>query len=299
MEIMGQFFEVLIDKRLKYLFNNELLEGGDPLGTIHFVNEKFEPNHINPITRKPYDANWILLELTDDNSYYMFNGGCNFVFRLAISKKCDDWQYRVFDFIEYELSYGKHIIISISKNDYEEAKQIYENHSFNDDFLRDYEKHILVHSTTLYGFKSILKDNALKSWNILKKEGKITEPKPIGVLLGDHDEYSDYIMFTHGGVTGEIIINSKQHGRIIMNENEEYVAGARLYLDAELIAKDGLLVRDGAHIKVKNNLPLEKYLIWYATIDNIDMQRLKITPSNFSMMSDKQFERLYSIKLEQ
>lgn len=268
------------------------------MGTIHFVNEKFVPNQINPITREPYDTNWIFLELTDDSSFYMFSGGNDFVFRLAISKKCADWQYRVFDFIEYELSYGKNVILSISKNDYEEAKRIYEDHSFKDDFLRDYEKRILVHSTTLSGFKSILQDRALKSWNILKKEGKTNEPEPIGKFLGDHDEYSDYIMFTHGGVTGEIIVNSKQEGRITMNKNEEYVAGARLYFDAELIAKDSLLVRDGAHIKVKNILPLEKYLMWYATIDNIDMQGLKITPFNFAMMSDKHFEGLFSKKLE-
>lgn len=269
------------------------------MGTIHFVNQNFVPSNINPITGEPYDTNWIFLELTDDSSFYMFNGGNDFVFRLAISKKCDDWEYRVFDFMEYELSYGKNIILSISKNDYEEAKRIYDGHSFKDNFLRDYEKHILVHSTTAFGFKSILQDRALKSWNLLKNEGKIKEHEPIGKLLGDHDEYSDYVMFTYGGVAGEIIVNSKQQGSIIMNKNEEYLAGARLYFNAELIAKDGLLIRDGAHIKVRDTLPLEKYLMWYATIENIDMQGLKITPFNFAMISDNQFEKLFSIKLEQ
>ncbi|WP_026477097.1 hypothetical protein [Alkaliphilus transvaalensis] len=265
---------------------------------IHFVDGKFKPSYINPITGMPYDVNWIFLEVTDDDSYNLFSGGNANVLRLAISKKCDSWQYRVCDFIEYELSYGKHIILSISKDDYEDAKQVYKEHSFKDNFLRPYEKNILVHSTTLDGFKSILQDKALKSWNMLKQEGTINESKPIGALLGDHEEYSDYIMFTHGGVTGEIIVNSKHHGRIIMSKNEEYVPGARLYFDAELIAKDGLLIRDGGHIKVKNNLPLEKYLMWYATIDNIDMKGLKITPYNFAMESDKEFERLFSIELE-
>ena len=264
---------------------------------IHFVNPSFEPTYINPITGKPYDGKWIFLELVDDNSFYIFNGGNDFVFRLAISKKSDDWQYRIFDFIEYESSYGKQIILSIDNNDYEEAKEIYKNHSFTDRFLRKNEKRILVHSTTLFGFNSILKDKMLKSWKILKSEGKIKEAYPIGKLLGDHEEYSDYIMFTNGGVTGEIIVNSKMKEKVTMNINEEYEPGARLYFDADLIANDGLLVRDGAHLKVKDMLPLDKYLLWYATIDNINLNQLQITPANFSKTADKEFENQFFIKL--
>ncbi len=45
------------------------------------------------------------------------------------------------------------------------------------------------------------------------------------------------------------------------------IAGVRLYFDAAKIAKDGLLVRDGAHLKVTDTLPIDKYLIWTDTPD--------------------------------
>ena len=40
----------------------------------------------------------------------------------------------------------------------------------------------------------------------------------------------------------------------------KYRTGARLYFDAEKMARDGLLIRDGFHIKVKDSLPLAPYL---------------------------------------
>lgn len=137
----------------------------------------------------------------------------------------------------------------------------------------------------------------LKSWNILKVEEKIKESHPIGKSLGDPIEYSDYIMFTNGGVTGEIVVNSKMRRKITMNINEEYKPGARLYFDADLIAKDGLLIRDGTHLKVKDMLPLDKYLLWYATLDNINLNQLQVTPANFSKMADTEFENQFSINL--
>lgn len=98
-------------------------------------------------------------------------------------------------------------------------------------------------------------------------------------------------------MTGEIIVNSKIKGKITMNINEEYKPGARLYFDADLIAKDGLLVRDGAHLKVRDMLPLGKYLLWYATLDNINLNQLQVTPANFSKIADKEFEKRFSINL--
>lgn len=40
-----------------------------------------------------------------------------------------------------------------------------------------------------------------------------------------------------------------------------------MYLDAAKISKDGLLMRDGAHLKVKDTLQIDKYLIWTDTPD--------------------------------
>ncbi len=91
---------------------------------------------------------------------------------------------------------------------------------------------------------------------------------PIGQVLGDPTDFRDYIMFTNGSVSNEIVVLSKQQGKIIMDEDMKYNTGARLYFDMKKIAENGLLIHDGIHMKVKNTLPLEPYLIWYATWDN-------------------------------
>ena len=145
--------------------------------------------------------------------------------------------------------------MSITEDEYKEVQRYYVGHSHNEKSLRDYEPKILVHSTSMENWIQIQKDGMLKSWNRLN----ITNKEPIGKQLGDPVHFSDYIMFG-GGVSGEIVVNSKQSGKIVMDIDAEYRTGARLYFDAEKIAKDGLLVRDGAHVKVKECLPLEHIL---------------------------------------
>ena len=129
----------------------------------------------------------------------------------------------------------------------------------------------------------------LKSWNILKTEKVITEEQPIGIRLGDPADFSDYIMFG-GGVTGEIVVNSKQQGKIVMDANSEYLTGARLYFNAKRMAKDGLLIRDGCHLKVKDMLPLKPYLIWGATWETIGLSSQISSPKIFAEQADKQFQ---------
>ncbi len=52
----------------------------------------------------------------------------------------------------------------------------------------------------------------------------------VGYYLGDPVELRDYILFANG-VTGEIVVNSKQKNRIEMDVDSEYITGARLYFD--------------------------------------------------------------------
>lgn len=128
----------------------------------------------------------------------------------------------------------------------------------------------MIHSTTIENWTKIQRDGMLKSWNKLKSENTSFEKQPIGIQLGDPANFSDYIMFG-SGVSGEIVVSSKQSGKINMDINAEYQTGARLYFDAEKMAKDGLLIRDGAHIKVKDILTLEPYLIYSATWDKVGL----------------------------
>ena len=57
--------------------------------------------------------------------------------------------------------------------------------------------------------------------------------EPIGKLLGDPDEFQDYIMFSNGNVSGEIVVASKENHKISMDVNDPYITGARLYLMQE------------------------------------------------------------------
>lgn len=81
-----------------------------------------------------------------------------------------------------------------------------------------------------------------------------------------------------------------------MDKNAEYTAGARLYLDAAKITEDGLLVRDGTHLKVKGTLQLDKYLIWTATPEVLGINAVT-TPITFGKTADETFERLFKVAL--
>jgi hypothetical protein len=271
------------------------------MGSIFYTNVLFEPSTINPFNdNKPYEYNWIMLKLLDDADFLLFTGGGQEnIFQVIVTKKCIDWKYRIMDFIEYELAYNKNVIVAISESDLDIAKNEYCGHSCTDRFLRAYEQKILVHSTTWDCWQSIKKSGCLKSWNKLETQNSIKEERPIGEKLGDPYDYSDYIMFTNGGVAGEIVVSSKQKGQIVMNIDEPYEPGARLYFDAEKIANDGLLVRDGAHIKVKDELSLESYLIWAVTEETISLKNKDVSPREFANESDRLFQEKYGFHLVQ
>lgn len=248
--------------------------------------DKFTESNINPITKSEYDSSWFVLVLSCDIDTAMIvgaNNGC--AYTMKISKQLhDDWKMAIGDFIGYCNANNLNGILAITEDEYNDIQNYYVGHNNNETTLRDYEPKILVHSTSMENWIQIQTDGILKSWNRLN----ITDKEPIGKQLGDPVHFSDYIMFG-GGVSGEIVVNSKQTGKIIMDIDAEYKTGARLYFDAEKIAKDGLLVRDGAHIKVKDCLPLEPYLIWAATWHKVGLESQISTPRIFAELSDEKF----------
>lgn len=254
-----------------------------------YRTDEFLQNNINPVTDCEYDSSWLVLVLSADIDTPMIvgaNNGC--AYTIKISKQLhDDWKMVVGDFIGYCNANNLNGIIAITEDEYNEAQNYYVGHSYNETVLRGYETPVLVHSTSMENWYQIQKDGMLKSWNRLNITGK----EPIGKQLGDPVHFSDYIMFG-GGISGEIVVNSKQSGKIVMDIDSEYETGARLYFDAKKIAKDGLLVRDGAHVKVKDCLPLEPYLIWAATWDNVRLESPISTPRIFAKLSDKKFESI-------
>ena len=265
---------------------------------IYYVDNLFDKLKENPFNEnKPYDNKWVMLKLLDSADFRQYTGGGkDGIFRLVITKKNIDWEYRIFDFIQYEEYHNNNMIIAVDKNNLNIAKEIYQGHNYDDPYLRIHEPKILMHTTQKENFELIMQDNCLKSWNLLKSEKKQAEEKPIGDLLGDPFDYSDYIMFSNGGSGAERIISSKQKGYIEMSLDVTYIAGARLYFDCEAIAKDGLLIRDGAHLKVRNELPLKKYLLWYATPEILGISE-NTTPRIFAKTADNMFQEKFNIVL--
>lgn len=264
----------------------------DKYEMIYRISDLTE-NSINPVTGQEYDSSWVILALTDSTEYKQMCGchnGC--AYTIKTSRFNDEhWEMSVGDFIGFCSANNKNAILVMSGTDLELAKKHYGGQQYNEAFLRGYEPSVLIHSTTLPAWKHIVHDGMLKSWNLLKKEKGIPNDKPIGALLGDPADFSDFIMFG-SGITGEIIVNSKQQGRIIMDENSEYLTGARLYFDAGKMAQDGLLLRDGCHLKVKDMLPLDPYLIWAATWDSVGLKNQVSTPRIFAKQADSKFKAI-------
>jgi len=250
-------------------------------------------NGINPITGRAYDNSWIILMLTDAPDYQQMcgsSGGGAYTIKLSRSQY-KNWKMAVGDFIDFSEANEKNAVLVMPEADFISAESYYRGHRYNEPFLRDYEPLVLIHSTPMNNWEQIKHDGMLKSWNILKSEKAIFEERPIGTLLGDTVDFSDYIMFG-GGITGEIVVNSKQQGRIVMDSDAEYLTGARLYFDAKRMAQDGLLVRDGCHLKVKDMLPLKPYLIWHATWETIGLASQVSTPKIFAEQADKRFQSM-------
>ena len=257
--------------------------------------DSFSESRINPITNCEYDSSWIVLILTDSNKYSYSTGstdGC--AYSIKISRlNCKNWMMNIGDLLSFNEENHKNIILVMSENDYAQIIRCYIGHKHNEDRLRKYEPSVLVHSTSTNSWHRIKQDGMLKCWNRLRAENSITETHPIGKLLGDPIDFSDYIMLGNG-IAGEIVVSSRQKGEIVPNIDTEYQTGVRLYFDAERIALDGRLIRDGIHFKVKDTLPLDPYLIWVSTWNTVGLTSPISTPRIYTEHADFMFHTLQS-----
>lgn len=230
--------------------------------------------------------------LTDSNEYRQFNCFENSIYTLKISQHYEYWYYDLCDLIDFYKDTDIEVISEVSDSDLILAKKLYGNHKYNECELREYESNVMVHSTTKDNIQSILADMKLKSWHLLSAEKSDWEKEPIGALLGDIDDFSNYVMLSGISQNNEIVTASKANGIISTDINQSYIAGARFYLDAKKLADDGLLLRDGAHIKVNNYIDLEKYLIWYSTPGILGIDE-HTTPKDFYELSNERFKLIY------
>jgi len=240
-------------------------------------------------------SNWIRFCLVDTDDYTKFTGIDRGLFTLKISKRtCKNWAFDLGDFLGFEQSLGRRIILEITREEFELALGVYAGRSYEEKVLRDGEPTVLIHSTSWWSWGCIEESGFLKSWHEVKREFVDFEGEPIGAQLGDLVDYRDFIMFSDGHVMAEVIVASKQKGYIEMDIHQEYETGARLYFDAEAMARDGLLIRDGAHLpKVKDSLKVADYLIWVSTWVELGLVSQVSTPAEFTNASNARFDALF------
>lgn len=226
--------------------------------------------------------------LNDSTEYRQYNCFENFVYTLKISKQYEYWYYDLCDLIDFYTDTNMEVVLEIDPSDLERARELYGNHQYDERSLREYETDVMVHSTTKENVGSILSDMKLKSWNILKAEKIDWEEHPIGALLGDIEDFSNYVMLSGIQQNNEIVTASKSNGAINTDIQQQYIAGARFYLDARQLAMDGKLLRDGAHMKVRDYVDLKKYLIWYSTPEILGIAETT-TPRIFFELSNEKF----------
>lgn len=265
---------------------------------VYFVEELDLESEINPVTGRLYAEDCTVVVLEEDERTDMFCGkGKNNTYTVRIATGNKNWEMTVGDFIDYAGKENREAVVCISDQRLAGVRTVYEGHCYNERVLREYEPTFLVHSTTYKCGQKILKDGLLKSWNCLQNARELMEEVPIGRSLGDPHYFSDYIMFSQGAVSSEIVVMSKQAGEIIMDENRDYNTGIRFYLDAKAMAEDGFLLRDGVHIKVKHRLPLDRYLLWWADWERVGLQEPVSTPRIFTEKSNAMFAQRQGINL--
>lgn len=238
------------------------------------------------------DIKEMVCSLSDSDQYKILCYEDNKKYAVTISRLSENWFYDLCDLIDFYKDSAIKVAVNVEEAELHKARELYGSHRFDERFLRSYESKVLVHSTLPENVQSVFDDGELKCWNTLKIEKKGWEANPIGVLLGDIQDFSNYIMLSDMRDNNEIVVASKQKHKIDISTEQMYMPGVRIYLDAEKLAKDGLLLRDGEHTKVREKISLDKYMIWYSTPERVGIGK-KTTPKEFFEESNKVFKELF------
>lgn len=239
-----------------------------------------------------WDEAWRIVMLMDSPFQSMCGKGERGAYTIKMSRQKSNWRMKIGDFIGYVQAENQNAILILSQAEWDEVQQTYQGHAFDERVLRSDEPEVLIHSTPFANWTKIQRDGCLKSWNRVKREAGTPEEKPIGHMLGDPEDFRDYIMFGTGERC-EIVVSSKEAGRLVDDADAPYHSGARLYFDARRMAADGLLIRDGNHLKVKHALPLQPYLLWAATWENMNLSSPMTTPRMFAQTADDMFQEKF------
>ncbi len=236
-----------------------------------------------------WDDRWRVAMLIDSEYESICGRGDRGAYTIKMSRQQCNWRLKTGDLVGYAEAEKRNVLLVMTAEEWNESARFYQGHTYNERFLRPEEPRVLIHSTPMENWKRIQRAGCLKSWNLATQDGDLLETQPIGHgLLGDPEDFRNYIMFG-SGVKCEIVVASKQAGKLVYDENAPYQSGVRLYFDAAKMAEDGLLIRDGNHIKVKDCLALQPYLLWAATREILDLAESVMTPKLFAETADCMF----------
>lgn len=255
---------------------------------IYYASSDWLPTDNNPFSYNgEYDDKWSAFIYDTEAKYYTQIEARAKLFTIRVSSKMDKDYERLIDFINYETKYNRNIIIKADI----EVMHIIDNLSIveqNRNKIRKTDTRWCVHSTTIDSWEKIKKDKFLFSPDELRKRGNIINEIGLKHYLEPKD-YSEYIMLDTLNGCSELVVNSRQLGYVCTNGDMVYTPGARLYFDAYKMIEDGLVERDGLHIlKVKKQVPLEKYLVMVVT-ENMALDKKNWTPTSYTEWANNYF----------
>ncbi|HEY8890331.1 MAG TPA: hypothetical protein VIM70_08755 [Clostridium sp.] len=257
---------------------------------VYFASSNWKPTENNPfIADGSYGEKWSAFIYDDSiNNLYTNVFPNTKVYSLIVKPQIDKEFERLIDFVIYETSYGRNIILKIPNNSKEVILAKLETLSKNNkNIIRATDIKWLVHSTTKQLWEKIKITGELLSPSCLKHNGKEVNEIGLKALLEPMD-YSDFIMLDVVDGCGELVVNSRQRGYICLDPNIEYIPGVRIYFNAHKIISYGLATRDGLHVlKVFERLPLDKYMA--LAIEDKMLTRRIWTPTTYTHFSNEFF----------
>jgi len=270
----------------------------------HRAPAGWEPSHPNPLTPDgTYGRGWGSFCVLDrDDDTFATGGGTDAPSGAQAGKRVPDLARRLCDFIRYERSHGRQVIVAAPEGfDIDAMIGSAWEATADKRAIRADDPTVVVHSTSQDAWPRIQRDGILKSATRLLEEGYVPAASPDDLSAVSQyqqyepEEYADHIMFGHvGNPVVECVMASKQCGDFRLDPDAGYTPGVRLYFDLHTIIRDGLGVRDGLHlVKVRNHLPLTPYLLGVVGVEDVAAGEPgeHWTPRLFTQQADSVFEQ--------
>ena len=236
--------------------------------------ERWTPNDPNPFSPDgQYGLGWSSIQIHQKTDPGMASGTSpRDLYCFIISHSVANLKERLGDFLQYENQHGRTVIVACpSKVDAHALVKDALANNPDSHAVRPSDPHWGVHSTTADGWTNIQQCGELLSMARLRRDADSMTTEQWRECFEPAD-YAEYVML--GSLAEpDVIVASHGAGEMVADETAPYTPGMRLYFDAHLIIRSGLVTRDGLHIvKVYEHLPLAPYLVTAIGVENVDPQ---------------------------